>query len=115
MSIKGIYNFRRGDVFNLDKCFLKVARSRADELLLANCFRCDMLMRISSYLYIKWRLRAGPFHVIPGRDKSYLGRANQLSLCNQALAVSYIVTQIARESFGICGFRGSCMRDYDLI
>ena len=32
-----------------------------------------------------------------------------------ALTVSYIVTQFARESFGICRFRGSCMREYDLI
>ena len=31
------------------------------------------------------------------------------------LTVSYIVTQFARESFGICRFRGSCMREYDLI
>ena len=61
MSIKGIYNFRRGEVFNLDKCFLKVARSRADELLLANCFRWDMLMRISSYLYIKMAPPGWPF------------------------------------------------------
>ena len=29
--------------------------------------------------------------------------------------MSYIVTQFARESFGICRFRGSCMREYDLI
>ena len=34
--------------------------------------------------------------------------------CDQALTVSCIVTQFARESFGICGFRGSCMREYDL-
>ena len=26
-----------------------------------------------------------------------------------------IVTQFARESFGICRFRGSCIREYDLI
>ena len=32
-----------------------------------------------------------------------------------ALTVSYIVTQFARESFGISCFRGSCMREYDLI
>ena len=69
MSIKGIYNFRRGKVFNLDKCFLKVARSRADELLLANCFRCVLLMRIASYLYIKMAPPAGPFHVIPVKIK----------------------------------------------
>ena len=33
---------------------------------------------------------------------------------DQALTVICIVTQFARESFGICGFRGSCMREYDL-
>ena len=29
--------------------------------------------------------------------------------------MTYIVTQFARESFGICRFRGSCMREYDVI
>ena len=28
--------------------------------------------------------------------------------------VSCIATQFARESFGICSFRGLCMREYDL-
>ena len=37
------------------------------------------------------------------------------SSCDQALTVSCIVTQFSRESFGICRFRGSCMREYDLI
>ena len=36
-------------------------------------------------------------------------------LFNQALTVSCIVTQFAREDFGICRLRGSCMRLYDLI
>ena len=30
------------------------------------------------------------------------------------LTVSCIVMQFARESFGICRFRGSCVREYDL-
>ena len=30
------------------------------------------------------------------------------------LTVSCIVMQFARESFGICLFRGSCVREYDL-
>ena len=29
--------------------------------------------------------------------------------------VSCIVTQFERETFGICRFRGSCMREIDLI
>ena len=29
--------------------------------------------------------------------------------------VSCIVMQFARESFGICRFRGSCVREYDLL
>ena len=61
MSIKGIYNFRRGEVFNLDICFLKVARSRADELLLANCFGCVLLMHMASYFYIKMAPPGWPF------------------------------------------------------
>ena len=36
-------------------------------------------------------------------------------LFNQALTVSCIVTQFAREGFGICRLRGLCMRLYDLI
>ena len=36
-------------------------------------------------------------------------------LFNQAFTVSCIVTQFAREGFGICRLRGSCMRLYDLI
>ena len=47
------------------------------------------------------------------RDKSHLG--SQPGSCDQALTVSCIVTQFARESFGICRFCGSCMREYDLI
>ena len=31
------------------------------------------------------------------------------------LTVSCVVTQFAREIFGICRFRGSCMREYDLM
>ena len=34
--------------------------------------------------------------------------------CDQALTVSCVVTQFARESFGTCHFRGSCMSEYDL-
>ena len=33
--------------------------------------------------------------------------------CNQAFTVSCIVTQFARESFGISHFRGSCKREYN--
>ena len=32
----------------------------------------------------------------------------------QALTVSCVATQFARETFGICRFRASCMIEYDL-
>ena len=51
-----------------------------------------LLMRIASNLYIK---------IAGHRGKSHLGRANQPGACDQALTVSCIVTQFARESFGI--------------
>ena len=38
-----------------------------------------------------------------------------LGSCDQSFTVSCIVPQFARESFGICRFRGSYMREYDLI
>ena len=51
---------------------------------------------------------------------SLLGRASQPDKpgqpgsCDQVLTVNCIVTQLmASESFGICHFRGSCMREYD--
>ena len=34
---------------------------------------------------------------------------------DQALTMSCIVTQFARESLGICRVRGSCMREYDVV
>ena len=34
---------------------------------------------------------------------------------DQALTVICIVTHFARESFGVCRFHGSCIREYDLI
>ena len=33
---------------------------------------------------------------------------------NSPFTVSCIVMQFARESFEICRFRGSCVREYDL-
>ena len=53
-------------------------------------------------------------------DKSHLGSASQPvkpgqhGSCDQALTVSCIVTQFARETFEICRFRGLCMIKYDL-
>ena len=40
--------------------------------------------------------------------------ASQAHVISRALTVGCVVTQFARESFGICRLRGSCMREYDV-
>ena len=51
----------------------------------------------------------------PGLIQYQPDKPDQPGSCNQALTVSCIVTQFAIESFGICRFRGSCMREVDLL
>ena len=54
-----------------------------------------------------------PFSISTG-IKVTSARASQPGSCDQALTVSFTVTQFARESSGICHFRGSCTRENDL-
>ena len=72
-------------------------------------------MHTASNLFITENGGSGPARLMYYRDKSHLGRASQPGSCNQALTMSCIVTQLARESFGVCRFRGSRMREIDLI
>ena len=67
-----------------------------------------LLMRIASNLYVKLPAPGWPFSCNTG-IKVTLARASQAGSCDQALTVSCIVTQFARESCGICCFRGSYM------
>ena len=73
-----------------------------------------LLMGIASNLYINLAVPGWPFSCSTGINVTS-ARASQLGSCDQALTVSFAVTQFARERFGICYFRGSCMRGYDLI
>ena len=73
-----------------------------------------LLMRIASNLSIKIAAAGWPFSCNT-RIKVTSAEQLQPGSCDQALTVSCIVTQFSRESFGICCFRGSCMREYDLI
>ena len=67
-----------------------------------------LLMCIASNLYIKMAAPRWSFSCNT-RIKVTSARASQPGSCDQALTVSCTVTQFARESFGICRFRGSCM------
>ena len=70
-------------------------------------------MHIASNLYIKMAVPGWPFSCSTG-IKVTSARASQPGSCDQALTVSFTVTQFARESSGICHFRGSCTRENDL-
>ena len=73
-----------------------------------------LLMRIPFNLCIKMVALGWPFSCNTG-VKVASTIASQPGSCDQALTVSCIVTQLARERFGISRFRGSCTREYDLI
>ena len=66
-------------------------------------------MHTASNLYIKLAL------FMQYQNKSYVSRAIQSGSCVQAPTVSCIVKLFACESFGICRFCGSYMREIELI
>ena len=73
-------------------------------------------MRIASNLYIKMAVPGWPFYVVQGLKSPRQQLATPAHVIRSAaLTVSFTVTQFARESVGICHFRGSCMREYELI
>ena len=73
------------------------------------------LMRIASNLHTKMTAPGWPFSCNTGIKVTSAEVACPPGSCDEALTVSCIVTQFARESFGISRFRGSCLREYDLI
>ena len=77
-----------------------------------------LLMRIASNLYTKMVAPGWPFSCNTGIKvtsaelaASLPDKPGQPGLFDEALTVSCIVTQFGRESFEICRFRGSCMRE----
>ena len=80
-----------------------------------NQVRNTLLMHIACNLYIKMVTLGSPGSCSTGikvtsAELSQSCKAGQPSSC-----MSFIITQFAHESFRICHFCGSCMREYDLI
>ena len=79
-----------------------------------------LLLHAASSLYIKMVAQGWPGSCNTGIKVNSAELASLTNWAspghyNQAVTVSCIVTQFARESFGICHFCGSCMKEIDLI
>ena len=74
-----------------------------------------LLMPTASNLYIKMAAPGWPSSCNAALKFTLAELASQPGSCNQALTVSCIVMQFESESFRICRFPGSCMRENVLI